>query len=102
MELVDRVISPPSRSSQISALLKAQENCLKAGLTAITDAGLDLNTIQLIDSLQQTGDLKIGLYIMANPSLENFDYFKKKGAISRPRLQVSSFKIYADGALGSR
>jgi predicted amidohydrolase YtcJ len=102
MELVDRVIPSPSRSSQISAILRAQENCLKTGLTTVTDAGLDLNTIQLIDSLQKTGDLNIGLYIMANPSQENFDYFKKNGAMSRPRLQVSSFKIYADGALGSR
>ena len=102
MKLVDGIISKPSRSSQISALLKAQENCFKAGLTSVTDAGLDLNTIQLIDSLQQSGDLKIRLYIMANPSRENFEYFKKNGAITRPKLQVSSFKIYADGALGSR
>ena len=102
MELVDGVISKPNRSSQISALLKAQENCLKAGLITVTDAGLDLNTIQLIDSLQQSGDLKIRLYIMANPSHENFEYFKKIGAITKPQLQVSSFKIYADGALGSR
>lgn len=102
MDLVTNVISKPSRSSQISALLKAQENCLKAGLTSVTDAGLDLNTIHLIDSLQQTGDLKIRLYIMANPSPENFEYFRNNGAISRPKLQVSSFKIYADGALGSR
>lgn len=102
MSLIDKIIPTPSRSTQISALLKAQENCLKAGLTTVTDAGLDLNTIQLIDSLQNTGDLIIRLYLMANPTVENFNYFSQNGSISRENLQVSSFKIYADGALGSR
>lgn len=102
MELVDKVIPKPSRASEIQALLKAQENCLKAGLTTVTDAGLDLSTILLIDSLQKTGDLTIRVYAMANPNEENFEYFEKNGAISTSKLQVSSFKVYADGALGSR
>jgi len=102
MDLVSNVISTPSRSDQIRAILKAQDNVLKVGLTTVTDAGLDLNTIQLIDSLQKTGDLKVRMYVMANPSTENFNFFKENGIISRENLQISSFKIYADGALGSR
>jgi predicted amidohydrolase YtcJ len=102
MALVDNIIPPPSRASEIQALLKAQENCFKAGLTTVTDAGLDLSTILLIDSLQQSGDLTIRIYAMANPNEENFTYFEKNGEISTNRLQVSSIKIYADGALGSR
>lgn len=102
MELVDRVIPEPSTAGQISALLKAQEKCLAAGLTTVTDAGLDLSTILLIDSLQKTGDLKIRIYAMANPNEENFAYFEKNGPISTAMLQVSSMKLYADGALGSR
>jgi len=102
MELIDKIIPAPSRKSEIQALLKAQENCLEAGLTTVTDAGLDLSTILLIDSLHRTGDLKIRIYAMANPTEENFVYFEKNGAISTDHLQVSSFKIYADGSLGSR
>ena len=102
MSLVDKVIPEPSLQSQIDALLKADKKCIAAGLTAVTDAGLDLNTILLIDSLQKSGDLKLRFYIMCNPSEENFEYFEKNGKISNPRLQVSSFKLYADGALGSR
>lgn len=102
MDLVDAAIPPVDRKSEIAALLKAQENCLAAGLTSVTDAGLDLDAILLIDSLQKTGDLKIRIYAMANPSKENFEYFQKNGPIQTDLLQVSSFKIYADGALGSR
>lgn len=102
MALVDNIIPSPSRASEIQALLKAEKNCFKAGLTTVTDAGLDLSTILLIDSLQRTGDLTIRVYAMANPNEENFAYFEKNGEISTNRLQVSSIKIYADGALGSR
>jgi predicted amidohydrolase YtcJ len=102
MNLIDQIIPKPSRATEIKALLMAQEQCFKAGLTTVTDAGLDLNTILLIDSLQKTGDLSIRIYAMCNPTEENFVYFEKNGALSKDNLQVSSFKLYADGALGSR
>ena len=102
MELVDKVIPSPSKKSKIEALKKADKNCLAAGLTTVTDAGLELEDILLIDSLQQTGDLKLRFYLMCNPSKQNFEYFKANGIISTPKLQVSSFKLYADGSLGSR
>lgn len=102
MNLIDDIIPEPTRETETSSLLKAQGNCLKAGLTAVTDAGLDLDKILLIDSLQKTGDLTLRLYIMANPSEENFAYFEENGPISNPKLEVSSFKLYADGSLGSR
>lgn len=100
----DRVldlIPEPSRPNQIRALLLAQKNCLEAGLTTVTDAGLDLDIIHLIDSLQESGDLKIRVYAMANPSTENFEHWLKEGPIHKDRLEMSSFKLYADGALGS-
>jgi predicted amidohydrolase YtcJ len=102
MNLIDDIIPAPSRTTEISALLKAQEECFNVGLTTVTDAGLELNTILLIDSLQKTGDLTIRVYAMCNPTQENFDYFTKNGPISTEKLQVSSFKLYADGSLGSR
>ena len=102
MTLVDNVIPKPSRQSEIKALLKAQKKCFASGLTTVTDAGLDLGTILLIDSLQKTGDLTIRVYAMCNPSEENFEYFEQNGPILNDKLHVNSFKLYADGALGSR
>jgi predicted amidohydrolase YtcJ len=71
-------------------------------LTTISDAGLDRNIIELIDSLQQTGDLKIRIYAMVSNSPENLDYYLNKGIVKTDRLNVRSIKVYADGALGSR
>ena len=102
MNLIDNIIPASSRKVEINALLKAQENCLAAGLTTVTDAGLDLTTILLIDSLHKSGDLTLRVYAMANPNEENFNYFEQNGEINTDRLKVCSFKLYADGALGSR
>ena len=87
---------------RVQALLKAQENCMGVGLTSVTDAGLDIGTIELIDSLQQAGQLKMHVNAMVNPDDETMDYFIHQGVIDKERLTVRSVKIYADGALGSR
>lgn len=92
----------------IEALLAAQEICFENGLTTISDAGPDIftspwiETIELIDSLQKSGDLKIRLYMMV-PGIEpNLSHYLDKGITKTERLNVRSFKFYADGALGSR
>ncbi len=101
-ELVEKFIPPVSKSEKVRALLKAQEDCFAAGLTTVTDAGLNKEDIQLIDSLQKAGALKIRVYAMLNPTEENLDFYFPQGPIHTPGLTVSSVKLYADGALGSR
>lgn len=91
-----------SKKELIDALLDAQKLCFDYGLTTVDDAGLSQQDIALIDSLQQTGDLKIRVYAMVSGTKENLDYYLKKGTSKTDRLNVSSFKFYADGALGSR
>ncbi|MBJ7879246.1 amidohydrolase [Gelidibacter salicanalis] len=91
-----------SQQEMINALLDAQKICFDYGLTTVDDAGLSQQAIELIDSLQQTGDLNIRVYAMVSGSKENVDYYLKKGTRKTDKLNVSSFKFYADGALGSR
>lgn len=83
-------------------LMDGQKNCFEAGLTSISDAGLDVDTILRIDSLQKSGKLKIRINAMITYDEENKKYFFEKGKIKTDRLNVCAFKIYADGALGSR
>jgi predicted amidohydrolase YtcJ len=85
-----------------NALIAAQKNCLAAGLTTVDDAGLEKEVIDLIDDMHQKGELIIKVYAMANPSKENLDYFLKNGPLLHERLTVRSFKVYVDGAFGSR
>jgi len=92
----------PTQDDIAKALLKAQEICFEYGLTTVNDAGLSLNEIDFIDNLQQTGNLKMRVYAMVSFSPKNVDYYLNKGIYKTDRLDVRSFKFYADGALGSR
>lgn len=96
------LIPPMTTEQRIQALLKAEENCKAVGLTHVTDAGLDIATIELIDSLQEAGLLRMHINAMVNPDDETMDHFMQQGVIDKQRLTVRSVKIYADGALGSR
>ena len=102
MGLVDDVLPDLSNSEKEQALLDAQKICFANGLTTVDDAGLSKETIFLIDKLQKENILKMRVYAMISNSKSNLDYFLNKGAIKTPRLNVSSVKIYGDGALGSR
>lgn len=101
-DLVLDLIPEPGREAQIRALKKAQEACFAVGLTTVTDAGLDLDVILLMDSLQQAKALQMRIYAMANPSPENFAHWLSGGSLESDLLSLRSFKLYADGALGSR
>jgi predicted amidohydrolase YtcJ len=83
-------------------LLNAQQNCFAVGLTTIDDCGVDHTEALFIDSLQKAGDLKMRIYAMLSDNAGNFDFAFSKGRIKTDRLNVRSFKVYADGALGSR
>ena len=94
----------PEITSEVSteALLDAEKICLQNGLTTVDDAGLNRTIIEMIDSLQKQGKFKLRMYTMVSNSPENLDYYLKNGIYKTERLNVRSFKVYADGALGSR
>lgn len=100
--MVNRIIPPVSKKQSIQALMDAQDVCLEKGLTTVSDAGLSKDIIDLIDSLQQKEVLKIKIYAMISAHPDHFDHYLKTGPIKTEKLNVRSFKVYADGALGSR
>ncbi len=102
MYMIDAIVPPPTREMDIKALRDAEALCVDYGLTTVNDAGLMRGTIELIDSLQQAGDLSIRVYAMVSNSSENVDHFLEKGIVKTDRLNVRSVKVYGDGALGSR
>lgn len=102
MDLITAKIPKPSKETQIKALKAAEKICINYGLTTVDDAGLPREVIELIDSLQNSGDLKIRMYAMVANTPKDVNYYLKKGIYKTDRLNVRSIKVYADGALGSR
>ena len=97
-----RKIPDPTEQTIQNAFLSAQNNCFAVGLTTVDDCGLPYTMVSTIAELQHKGDLKMRLYVMLADKQENYDYLFKRGVYKTPRLDVRGFKVYADGALGSR
>ncbi|MES2445621.1 MAG: amidohydrolase family protein [Bacteroidota bacterium] len=102
VELVANKVPAVNETQAKKIFLDAQKNCFAAGLTTIDDCGLDYEAVEFIEKLQADKSLKMRLYVMLSDNEKNFDYLFKRGAIKTDRLNVRAFKVYADGALGSR
>jgi predicted amidohydrolase YtcJ len=100
--LVYSKVPSPDASVLKEALLDAQSNCFAVGLTTIDDCGLPFENALFIDSLQKKNELKMRMFVMLSDAKANYDFLFEKGKIKTDRLNVRSFKVYADGALGSR
>ena len=102
MDAVEKLLPKISNAVMIDNILKVEKECFSLGLTSISDAGLNYDEIQLLDSLQKSGILKIRINAMVLSAQKNLDYFEKNKFENTANLRVASIKIYADGALGSR
>lgn len=95
-------IPEPTLAQIRESFLDAQKNCFAVGLTSVTDCGINHGLVPVITELQKNGRLKMRIYAMLSDSKENYDFLFKNGALKTDRLNVRSFKVYMDGALGSR
>jgi len=102
VNLVSNVMVRPSKSEMKKAFRDAQRNCFAVGLTTVDEAGIGKELVDLIDEMQKSGELKMRIYAMLSPSKENLDYYLAHGQYKTERMNIRSFKFYADGALGSR
>ena len=100
--LVSRNIPAQTQEQTKKFLLEAQQNCFAVGLTTVDDCGLSYQSVELAKQMQSSNELKMRLYIMLSDGRVNYDWAKKNGKIKTDRLNVRSFKVYGDGALGSR
>jgi predicted amidohydrolase YtcJ len=102
IDLVTAKIPGTTKEQFKKALQAAEANCFAVGLTTIDDCGLGYESVDRIKELHASGDLKMRLYVMLSDEKANYEYAAKNGMIKTERLNVRSFKVYGDGALGSR
>ncbi len=100
--IVRRKIPPPNDTVTEAAFLDAQRNCFADGLTTVSDCGLPYTMVGTIAALQHKGSLKMRMYVMLSDRPDDYAYLFKRGVYKTPGLDVRAFKVYADGALGSR
>jgi len=102
VERIEAALPMLSDERRKEALLIAEEKCFEVGLTGLSDAGTAFKTVEMMKQMHQSGELKMRVYAMLTPSGQNKVRYYKDGPLKTERLNVRSFKYYADGALGSR
>jgi predicted amidohydrolase YtcJ len=102
MDLVEYVIPAISDTTAKKYFNDAQNICFALGLTGVQDCGISEHTVDLIDTEQKAGNLKMKVYAMLTDSAQYYDNWIAKGTYKTALLHVGGFKLYGDGALGSR
>lgn len=102
MDAVSSQIPQPSETEMVALLKKAEQLCAEVGLTTVNDAGLYRDQIDFLDNLYKAGELKIRNHAWIHVSDENLDHYLAQGPYITDKFTVATFKILADGALGSR
>lgn len=102
MDLVDTKIPLLSDDLAKKYFNEAQKICFATGLTGVHDCGISEHTVDLVDAEQKSGRLKMKIFALLSDSMKYYDKWIEKGPYITDRLHVGGFKLYADGALGSR
>ena len=102
MKLFNASLPKPSKKEVAKWLTGAQAKCYELGITTVTDCGLDYEEVDLLDSLQRGGVVDMPMYVMLSDKKKNYDRFISTGPYKTDKLFVKGFKVFADGALGSR
>ncbi len=102
MDIVDNIIPHISDSLAAVYYQKTQLLCFEKGLTSVHDCGVSESTVALVDKEQKAGRLLMNIFALLSDSSSYYEKWINKGPYITDKLHVGGFKVYADGALGSR
>lgn len=101
LDLVQNKLPQPKKEELKEAILKIQDELLAVGVTYVDEAGLTADERDILIELADAKKLKIYIYGMLFPTPNNIAFAKKNGRYKNNHLSIRSFKVIADGALGS-
>ncbi len=104
MLLIDQAVPRPTPALIRSAILRAQDMLLAAGLTGVHDAGVSADVLAVYRTLADEGKLKLRIAAMADGDAKALADLCANGLYTHAsgRLKMRAVKLYMDGALGSR
>ena len=103
--LVLDLVPAPTHDQLVKRALLAQDECLRLGLTSVTDAGVDAAGFAVYEELGSQGKLKVRIHAMVQGEAELIEQqlaLGPRSGLHDHHLSVRAIKLYADGALGSR
>lgn len=102
MLLVEKHIPDIGDDMTIKYFADLQKTCFSYGLTSLHDCGITERTLGLLEKAQTQDVLKMKIFALLEDNPEYYDRWVKKGRYTNKNITVGGFKVYSDGALGSR
>ena len=102
MLLVEKHLPQISDEMAINYFSELQKECFSYGLTSLHDCGITEHTLSLLEKAQSQNILKMKIFALLEDNPDYYDKWAKKGRYTNGNITVGGFKVYSDGALGSR
>lgn len=102
MSYVDAMIPGVEDEKAIGYMEDLQRRCHSVGLTSIHDCGISTNLFSILQQMEKDKKLTMNLFVLLSDSSAYYDEWLKNGIYKSDRLTMGGFKVYSDGALGSR
>ena len=102
MLLVEKHIPEIDDKEAIQYFSALQKQCFAYGLTSLHDCGITERTLVRLEKAQSHGKLQMKVFALLEDHPDYYDRWIKKGRYINKNITVGGFKVYSDGALGSR
>lgn len=102
MTLVEKHIPEIEDKMAIQYFSELQKECFSYGLTSLHDCGITEKTLDRLEKAQSQGQLQMKIFALMEDNPDYYDRWIKKGRYTNKNITVGGFKVYSDGALGSR
>jgi len=101
-DVINKIVPDWTAQQKKMYLKKAEYKLFEQGLTSINDAGVDEVERDLFIEMYENNELSINSYMMLFPEGDNLNFATTEGIVKTNKLNIRSFKLISDGALGSR
>lgn len=102
MLLVEKHLPQISDEMAINYFGELQKECFSYGLTSLHDCGITEHTLSLLEKAQSQNKLQMKFFALLEDNPNYYDRWVKKGRYTNKNITLGGFKVYSDGALGSR
>ncbi|WP_285268540.1 amidohydrolase [Kaistella rhinocerotis] len=102
MLLVEKYIPEISDEMAIGYFADLQKVCFSYGLTSLHDCGITPHTFSLLEKAQDQKILDMKIFALLEDNPATYDEWIRKGRFTNGNITFGGYKVFSDGALGSR
>ncbi|MBL7767075.1 MAG: amidohydrolase [Chitinophagaceae bacterium] len=102
VDQVKKVIPKRTQEEVTEDFIRTQAECFQLGLTGVVDCGVSKYVADWMQAAQEKNKISMRVSFLLSDEKENYDHYLSLKPFRNERLHIAGFKVYADGALGSR